>query len=144
MGSAFYIVLNTETPGFDLFIPGKSLARNSDALHQIALAVGVKPLWEFFSTTLTDAANAMGLSLEEAEEWAKESRANGGNPPGLEPDWFAPIEGLKTVRALRKQIATSPDTVSNTEDVLFDLTEFERVLSAAEAHSLKWHLAVDY
>ena len=86
----------------------------------------------------------MGFSLEEAEEWAKESRARGENPPTLEPDWFAPAEGLKTVRALRAQITSSPDKVSDTEGVLFDFTEFERVLSAAEAHSLKWHLAVDY
>ena len=49
MGATLYIVVEGEDPGFDIFVNGRALARNEDALEKMAHRIGVKPLLEFFS-----------------------------------------------------------------------------------------------
>ncbi|MES2463714.1 MAG: hypothetical protein V4671_24350 [Armatimonadota bacterium] len=141
---AFYIVLNTETPSFETYVDGKMLSRYSDDLSKIAIEAGVKPFLDFFSMPLEEAASEMDLSFDEAEDWAEEARAQGGNPPSVEAEWFSPAEGLRTARTLQKHITANADTVPNAEGILFDLQQFTQILSEAEASDLKWHLAVDY
>jgi hypothetical protein len=141
---AFYIVLNAESPAFDTYVDGKILSRHSEILGNIASSVGAQPLEAFFSATLADYADLTGDSLEEVQEWAEDVRAEGGNPPSLEAEWFDPAEGLRTVRLLRKHLAEHPRAASDVEGVLFDLQEFERVLHEAETRGLRWHLSVDY
>jgi hypothetical protein len=78
MGATLYIVVEGEDPGFDIFVNGRALARNEDALEKMAQRIGVKPLLEFFSAD----ENSMALLLEEGAgdpEWAKTL------PP---PQWF--------------------------------------------------------
>src|ERR1700723_2371711 len=78
MGATLYIVVEGEDPGFDIFVNGRALARNEDALEKMAHRIGVKPLLEFFSAD----ENSMALLLEEGAddpEWAKTL------PP---PQWF--------------------------------------------------------
>ena len=80
MGATLYIVVEGEDPGFDIFVNGRALARNEDALEKMAHRIGVKPLLEFFSAD----ENSMALLLEEGAgdpEWAKTL------PP---PQWFSP------------------------------------------------------
>lgn len=60
---AFYIVLNTEDPGFDEMVDGKILPHHSDLLDRLAVSAGVKPLMGFFSTTLAEYAELSGFSL---------------------------------------------------------------------------------
>jgi hypothetical protein len=79
MGATLYIVVEGEDPGFDIFVNGRALARNEDALEKMAQRIGVKPLLEFFSAD----ENSMALLLEEGAgdpEWAKTL------PP---PQWYA-------------------------------------------------------
>ncbi len=90
MGATLYIVVEGEDPGFDIFVNGRALARNEDALEKMAQRIGVKPLLEFFSAD----ENSMALLLEEGAgdpEWAKTL------PP---PQWFSPEDGLITVCTL--------------------------------------------
>jgi hypothetical protein len=49
MGATLYIVVEGEDPGFDIFVNGRALARNEDALEKMAQRIGIKPLLEFFS-----------------------------------------------------------------------------------------------
>ena len=70
MGATLYIVVEGEDPGFDIFVNGRALARNEDALEKMAQRIGIKPLLEFFSAD----ENSMALLLEEGAgdpEWAK-------------------------------------------------------------------------
>src|SRR5450432_765019 len=90
MGASMYIVVEGEDPGFDIFVNGRALARYDDALERLALGLGVKPLIEFFSAD----ENSMSLLIEEGA----------GNPELMRklppPQWYAPEDGLVTVRAL--------------------------------------------
>ena len=61
MGATLYIVVEGDDPGFDIFVNGRALARNEDALEKMAQRIGIKPLLEFFSAD----ENSMALLLEE-------------------------------------------------------------------------------
>lgn len=135
MSACLYIVVEGEDPGFDIFVNGRALARNEDALEKMAQRVGVKPLLEFFSADV----NSMALLLEEGAgdpEWAKTL------PP---PQWFAPEDGLITVRTLLDHLRASPTSLGNeTEAVAQEMEEFERVLHKAAQRQLRWQLAVSW
>ena len=51
MGTALYIALDQEIPGFDSFVNGKFISEESDVLDRIATKLGVTPLMDFFSTS---------------------------------------------------------------------------------------------
>jgi len=61
MAASMYIVVEGEDPGFDIFVNGRALARNEDALERLAVNIGARPLIEFFSAD----ENSMALLIEE-------------------------------------------------------------------------------
>jgi hypothetical protein len=130
-----YIVVEGEDPGFDIFVNGRTLARNEDALEKLAERLGVKPLLEFFSAD----QNSMAVLLDEGAgdpEWAKTL------PP---PQWFSPEDGLETISTLIDYLRDAPATLgSDTAKVVKELEEFERVLRKTAVRSLKWQLAVSW
>jgi len=130
-----YIVVEGEDPGFDIFVNGRALARNEDALEKLATRLGVKPLLEFFSAD----ENSMALLLEEGAgnpEWAKTL------PP---PQWFSPADGLVTIRTLLAHLTEEPAAMgSETNPVVSELAEYERVLSKTVERNLRWQLAVSW
>lgn len=130
-----YIVVEGEDPGFDIFVNGRVLARNEDALEKLAERLGVKPLLEFFSAD----QNSMALLLEEGAgdpEWAKTL------PP---PQWFSPQDGLKTISTLIDYLRDAPATLGgDTGNAVRELEEFERVLRKTALRNLKWQLAVSW
>jgi hypothetical protein len=130
-----YIVVEGEDPGFDIFVNGQALARNEDALEQLAERLKVSSLLEFFSAD----ENSMALLQEQGAdnpEWPR-------NMP--QPQWFTAPEGLLTIRALIDFLATRPTAIgSETQPVLLELCEYERVLRKTAQHGLRWHLAVSW
>lgn len=130
-----YIVVEGEDPGFDIFVNGHALARNEDALEKLALRLNVKPLLEFFSAD----QNSMALLLEEGAgdpEWAKTL------PP---PQWFAPEDGLTTVRSLLSYLKDDPAALgTETEQIVNELTGYSTVLEKTMQRNLRWHLAVSW
>jgi hypothetical protein len=129
VSAALFIVLNAADPGFEVFVNGKALSRHEAVLAELALEVGAKPLMEFFSAS----ADALGDLDEEAGLSPEELGA------AMPETWFAPEDGLSTVRAMLAQPAGRlPAGVAE------ELREFERVLSSAAERQLKWHLSVDY
>lgn len=130
-----YIVVEGEDPGFDIFVNGHALARNENALEKLAFRLGVKPLLEFFSAD----QNSMALLLEEGAgdpEWAKTL------PP---PQWFAPEDGLITVRALLAYLKDDPTALgSETEQIVNELTGYFTVLEKTMQRNLRWQLAVSW
>jgi len=135
MAASMYIVVEGEDPGFDIFVNGQALARNEDALEQLAERLKVSPLLEFFSAD----ENSMALLLEQGA----------GNPDWAqhlpEPQWFNAPDGLRTVRALIDFLAATPAALgSDTQPALYELREYERVLRKTAERELHWHLAVSW
>jgi hypothetical protein len=130
-----YIVVEGEDPGFDIFVNGRVLARNEDALEKLAERIGVRPLLEFFSAD----ENSMALLLDEGAgdpEWAKTL------PP---PQWFSPQDGLETITSLIEYLRDAPAALgSDTANVVRELEEFQRVLLKTAHRNLKWQLAVSW
>ncbi len=130
-----YIVVEGEDPGFDIFVNGRALARNEDALEKLAARLGIKPLLEFFSAD----QNSMALLLEEGAgdpEWAKTL------PP---PQWFSPDDGLATISTLLDFLKDSPTALgTETCSVISELEEYERVLHKTSLRHLRWQLAVSW
>lgn len=130
-----YIVVEGEDPGFDIFVNGRALARNEDAVEKLALRIGVKPLLEFFSAD----ENSMALLIEEGA----------GDPDLLKrlppTQWYSPNEGLKTVHALLRALSDEPQQLGTEgELVLSELAEYAVVLEKTAARNLRWHLAVSW
>ena len=135
MAASMYIVVEGEDPGFDIFVNGRSLARNEDALEKLALGLGVRPLIEFFSAD----ENSMSLLIEEG---AGNQDLMRRLPP---PQWYSPSDGLATVEALLSALEDEPQKLgSEGERVLSELTEYARVLKKTEERGMRWHLAVSW
>ena len=135
MAASMYIVVEGEDPGFDIFVNGRSLARNEDTLEQLALRLGARPLIEFFSAD----ENSMSLLIEEGA----------GNPALMRrlppPQWYSPSDGLDTVRTLLAALAEEPQLLgTDGPQVLAELGEYAVVLEKTHAHDLRWHLAVSW
>jgi hypothetical protein len=130
-----YIVVEGEDPGYDIFVNGRALARNEDALEKLAQRLGIKPLLEFFSAD----ENSMALLLDEGAgdpEWAKTL------PP---PQWFAPEDGLISLCTLLDFLREHPASLgSETSHVVKEFEEFERVLRKTAQRHLRWQLAVSW
>jgi hypothetical protein len=135
MSASMYIVVEGVDPGYDIFVNGHALARNEDALEKLAGRLSVKPLLEFFSAD----QNSMALLLDEGAgdpEWAKTL------PP---PQWFSPEDGLVTICTLLDFLKDAPTTLgSDTEAVVNELEEYERVLRKTVQRNLRWQLAVSW
>jgi hypothetical protein len=130
-----YIVVEGEDPGFDIFVNGRSLARNEDALERLALRLGVRPLIEFFSAD----ENSMSLLIEEG---AGNQELLRRLPP---PQWYSGEDGLRTVRALLMTLQDDPQQLGTEgEQVLSELLEYAHVLEKAMERKMRWHLAVSW
>jgi hypothetical protein len=135
MAASMYIVVEGEDPGFDIFVNGRAMARNEDALEKLALRVSVRPLIEFFSAD----ENSMSLLIEEG---AGNRELMHRLPP---PQWYSPEEGLATVEALIQELEQEPQQLgSDGEEVLSELLGYRRVLKKTEDRKLRWHLAVSW
>ncbi len=135
MAASMYIVVEGEDPGFDIFVNGRALARNEDALERMAIRLGVRPLIDFFSAD----ENSMSLLIEE-----------GAGDPGLlhklpPPQWFGGGEGLLSVRPLLQSLRDDPSQLGSDGEILREeLQEFEAVLQKTADRGLRWHLAVSW
>jgi hypothetical protein len=135
MAASLYIVVEGEDPGFDIFVNGHALARNEDSLERLAERLNVRSLLAFFSAD----ENSMAQLLEQG------AGNLGPAHPMPQPQWFDPFEGLLTVRALIDLLADAPAALgSETQPVLIELREYERVLQKTAQHGLRWHLAVSW
>ncbi len=130
-----YIVVEGEDPGFDIFVNGRALARNEDALERLALNIGTRPLIEFFSADV----NSMALLIEEGA----------GDPELLhrlpQPQWYPARVGLETVTALLTELRLEPTQLgSESELIREELEEYATVLRKTDERNLRWHLAVSW
>jgi hypothetical protein len=135
MAASMYIVVEGEDPGFDIFVNGRALARNEDAVERLALRLGVRPLIEFFSAD----ENSMSLLIEEG---AGNRELISRLPP---PQWYSAGDGLATVEALVDALEHEPQQLgSEGEQVLGELLDYRRVLRKTRDRQMRWHLAVSW
>ena len=133
MAVSMYIVVEGEDPGYDIFVNGRALARNEDALEKLAIKLGAKPLLEFISAD-------ENLMATLAEGGAVEPRE-----PLLPPQWYRGEEGLDTVMALVEALEAEPQQLgSEGVDVLSELREYAVVLQKTAERGARWHLAVSF
>jgi len=135
MAASLYIVVEGVDPGFDIFVNGRALARNEDALERLAERLTVNPLLSYFSAD----ENSMALLLEQCADSSDWGRVL------PKPQWFDPADGLRTVRTLLTFLAETPAALgSETPPVLSELREYERVLRKTVERGLRWHLSVSW
>ena len=128
---SFYIVLQESIPGIDgISLEGRALSQHSDELQELAQKAGVQPLTSFFSVDKEDIWGLIGEDSERVGIQVPEQR------------WFAAEDGLRTVKALLAAVATLPSALR--EKLTSELTEFQRVLGAAQARAIGWRLGIDY
>lgn len=121
MGTAYYIVLETEIDGLSTAMGGKMLARHIEALDVEAQRTGVCPLSEFISMDVDSLVDLLG---DDAADMAV---------PPLQQ--FSAHDGLATVRALLPLLEARP--------AIDDLRDCERILAAAEKLGVAWHFQID-
>jgi hypothetical protein len=133
MGAAYFIVLERQIGGLDTMMDGKCLARAAEVLDRVAPQLGVRPLSEFISTDPKQAAEFLqgeGADLGDMEL------------PPLQQ--FPAEDGLNAVRALAAHLQSEPRTVEQADEVIRDLRECERILSAAAQYGVGWHFEIDF
>jgi hypothetical protein len=133
VGLAAYIVLENEIPGFDPFVKGKAIVRAQDQLDELAMKMGVQPLTSFLSSVPAEVLEVLGESDDELADQLNAAVSQ----------WSDPIEGLKTVQALRAHLTSRANAIENSERVIEDLVEYEAVLSRAARERVRWKLAID-
>ncbi|WP_395093484.1 hypothetical protein [Armatimonas sp.] len=60
-----------------------------------------------------------------------------------EETWFEPCAGLITVRALLAHLQEDASDITDSEGVIQDLLDCERVLEGLQKSGIRWHLTVD-
>ncbi|MGZ6125788.1 MAG: hypothetical protein ACXWLR_12560 [Myxococcales bacterium] len=130
MGTALYVVLKEKVPAADqIVVDGKMLALAADHLAEAAKRLRVPPLEQFFSVDPATAAALM--DLEPGDAALPEER------------WFSPKAGLKTVRALLKDLRKGTADVEGKGQVIEDLVGIEKVLMVADEAGTQFHVALD-
>jgi hypothetical protein len=135
MSACFYIVVEGEDPGYDIFVNGHALARHEAELERVAVSLQVRPILDFFSAD----RNSMAILQEQGAgdpEWYRTLPA---------PQWFSPDAGLETVNALLAYVEADLHSFGvDTGMVLQELREYQRVLEKTAVRDLHWHLAVSW
>lgn len=129
---AFYIVLEKELPGADVYVNGNFMSKHSDALDKLAKQLGVGPLLSFFSISPEEIASVVEVESVNSLK---------GNPKYAEK-WFTAEDGLRTVNMLLENLPGSG--IGDPDRVEANLREFAQVLELAKTNGTRWHLAIDY
>ena len=171
MGFALYVSFEREVldlKGWDMC--GKTLARNIDALDQIAQRLNLQPLGNMISMSTDDVEGLLGDESEEfsapamsaeskklpreAEEMIGEleqefaeleqdlHEMKGAGLP--DEQWFSPSAGLETVRGLLAYVETNQSQFKNVSSLVADLKEVEHYLAIAEKERVRFHMTPDF
>jgi hypothetical protein len=125
MSLAYFIVVNHDAPGFDTFVNGKAVAKQSETLDALARQLEVKPLEDFLSVS-----EAIAEEFDSADAPREK--------------WFTPEEGLQTVSALITYLEQHPNGVKNSKAVLEELREYQNVLTNIQKVNLQWRFEIDF
>lgn len=144
MVAAFYVVVDSNEPGFDTTVDGKALSKHSNQIDIIAGRLGFKSLAAYCSISPDEArAEMIGImGFEDESELPPEAQDTIANMPPA--NWYDAAHGLDYARKTGDYIRANPDAVKDPKAVLCDLDTMATVMEAARERQLKWHLQVDY
>ena len=121
MSTAYFIVLDSDDPGFDAFVDGKVLTRQLRCVNKIASELG----------------------LREFEDYAFQDLSEFGGPE-LQTEWFDAEDGIRWASAILDVIREDPSRVAQADAVSADLEDYVRVFRQARDRGLRWHLELDF
>jgi len=121
MSTAYFIVLDSEEPGFDPFVDAKMLTKRLRAVNKVA----------------------RGLGLKQFEDYAFQDLSDFGGPE-METEWFDAAEGRSWASRILQHIRENPMSVKDVDAVAADLADYVRVFEEADKRGLKWHLELDF
>ncbi len=133
MGVAHYVVLEKEIPGLDTEMSGKALASAQDNIYKLCGKLKLTPLMDYYSFDSAELAEYLGDEPNEADSEDAEPE-----------EWFDAQLGLNTVDSLVMEIQAAPGNLKESEYVLEDLLNIQRILTAAKTESVGWHLDIDF
>lgn len=108
---------------------GKALAREADRIDGAARRRSVTPLTALLS--------------ENPAVLAEQMRAEGFDPANMRlpaEQWFAAVDGLKTVRALLEHVTANLNDFKLPNPILKDLKAIEALLTSAETAGVRFHM----
>ena len=129
MSVAYYIVLDSDQPGFDTFVNGKFLAKNAEKLDAICDQLGIPKFDDFIVMSEDELADLLDENIE--------------LPEGEGEQWSTADEGIAFVTALTEHIKVNPETLSHPQGVLEELAEYADVFKKAKGIGAKWRLYLD-
>ena len=88
---------------------------------------------------LPDLSSLLSVDPEEMAEMLDMDVEDLGAPP---EQWFAPEEGLKTVRGLLAALAADPKAAKNQDLIAGDLKQLESELAKAAKQKVKFHFVM--
>lgn len=121
MSTAYFVVLETDDPGFDPFVDGKFLTKRLSEVNKLAIRLGLKPF----------------------EEYAFQDLSEFGGPD-MEPVWFKAEEGIRWTSTMVEQLRQDHNAIKDAEAVIEDLEDYLKVFREADERGLKWHLELDF
>lgn len=124
MSLAYFITVNPDQTDFDTFVNGKAVAKQVEAVNDLAKQLGVTPLDDF-----------LAMSEGVAEEFDIDADVD---------LWFKPEAGLQTIEALIEHLEQNPSAVKNAKGVLEDLREYQTILEQIKAKELEWRFEIDF
>ncbi len=136
MSVAYYIVLDSEDPGFESFVNGKAVAHAVEELDLLADSLGIPHLDDFIGQSMEEFADLLGEDVELADE--------DDDGESVAEKWFPAQEGVAYFDKLSAALRATPTAVDEAEAVLEDLAEYRAVLTQADQAGMKWHLALDF
>lgn len=132
MGTAYFIVTESDVPGYDPGdVEGKMVSRLDQALDEAGFyaARGAKPLHAFCGDDMSEF-----FDDDMAEELGEEAMGE---------RWFDAAEGLASVRAAAEGLASKAASVPLPEAAAEDLARFEAALAHCASHGIRWYLSID-
>jgi hypothetical protein len=130
MGLGWHVALQSGLPGVDpAGVDGKALIHRQRDLDELARRLGVEPLSHFVSVN----PEALARYLEQ----------QGLDPAEYslpEEEWFAAVDGLRTVCGLLAELRPHPDAVLDSHRIIRDLEAIEQILQTAEQAQVAFHL----
>ncbi len=129
MGLALYIVLDKADPGFDTFVNGKVISKETEKLDMISRQLDIPTFDSFISMSSEDFEDLLGDEVD--------------IPPQQDIQWFSGEDGLSFIETLTQYLRANPTSVNNPSAVLDDLDEYAAVFRKAKEIGAKWHLNID-
>ena len=119
MSITYFIVLDSEDPGFDPFVNGKAIAKAAPKINKLAKSIGLKTIDDYLVNNFEEYVGTLTS----------------------DPKWFEASEGRIWVERLKSEIAIKPNLLS--KEISEELDEYLSVFRQAESKNLKWHLEFD-